>query len=158
MKKILTIILAALLLFVSNVGVAAQYDASYDLTTVSSRTAEELAEHMHPETRHLAADVVRICAREGISAEFIITLMRWERRVDLHNYFGWTDRSGLMRFSSDLECLETVIPRIRDWYLTEGGRYYNGVTVADVNIYYNGTEIWQEIITAEMLEVLNSEK
>lgn len=129
--------------------------AEYDLRTVSAHTAESIAEYMHPETRHLAEDVIRICADEGISAEFIVSVMRWERRPDLHNWFGWTGSDGkLMRFGSDLECLERVIPLIKRNYLTEGGKYFRGYTVADVNQNYNGTEFWREIIEKEIEVIL----
>ena len=129
--------------------------AEYDLRTVSAHTAESIAGYMHPETRHLAEDVIRICADEGISAEFIVSVMRWERRPDLHNWFGWTGSDGkLMRFGSDLECLERIIPLIKRNYLTEGGKYFRGYTVADVNQNYNGTEFWREIIEKEMESIL----
>ena len=129
--------------------------AEYDLRTVSTHTAESIAGYMHPETKHLAEDVIRICADEGISAEFIVSVMRWERRPDLHNWFGWTGSDGkLMRFGSDLECLERVIPLIKRNYLTEGGKYFRGYTVADVNQNYNGTEFWREIIEKEMESIL----
>ena len=129
--------------------------AEYDLRTVSTHTAESIAGYMHPETRHLAEDVIRICADEGISAEFIVSVMRWERRPDLHNWFGWTSSDGkLMQFGSDVECLERVIPLIKRNYLTEGGKYFRGYTVADVNQNYNGTEFWREIIEKEIEVIL----
>ena len=129
--------------------------AEYDLRTVSTHTAESIAGYMHPETRHLAEDVIRICADEGISAEFIVSVMRWERRPDLHNWFGWTGSDGkLMRFGSDLECLERVIPLIKRNYLTEGGKYFRGYTVEAVNQNYNGTEFWRETIEKEMEIIL----
>ena len=136
--------------------IAAPSAAEYDLRTESAHTAESIAGYMHPETRHLAEDVIRICADEGISAEFIVSVMRWERRPDLHNWFGWTGSDGkLMRFSSDLECLELVIPLIKRNYLTEGGKYFRGYTVADVNQNYNGSEFWREIIEKEMEGILS---
>lgn len=139
--------------------IAAPSAAEYDLRTVSAHTAESIAGYMHPETRHLAEDVIRICADEGISAEFIVSVMRWERRPDLHNWFGWTGSDGkLMRFGSDLECLERVIPLIKRNYLTEGGKYFRGYTVRDVNQNYNGTEFWREIIEKEMEIILGGEQ
>ena len=135
--------------------IAAPSAAEYDLRTVSTHTAESIAGYMHPETKHLAEDVIRICADEGISAEFIVSVMRWERRPDLHNWFGWTGSDGkLMRFGSDLECLERVIPLIKRNYLTEGGKYFRGYTVADINQNYNGTEFWREVIEKEMEIIL----
>lgn len=122
---------------------------AYDLTTVSDITPDELLEYMHPETRHLAADVVRICREQEISAEFIATVMRWERRTDLNNYFGWTtDAGNLMRFDSDIECLEIIIPRIKSMYLSPSGKYFNGYTVEAVSLCYNDTDFWRDKIDA----------
>lgn len=138
-----------------SIVIAAPSAAEYDLRTVSAHTAESIAGYMHPETRHLAEDVIRICADEGISAEFIVSVMRWERRPDLHNWFGWTGSDGkLMRFGSDLECLERIIPLIKRNYLTEGGKYFLGYTVADVSVGYNGSDFWRETIEKEMEIIL----
>lgn len=140
MKKVICMVLLAMLL-------AAPVKA--DLNTVSSKTAEQLAVYMHPETRHLAEDVIRICKEQEVSAEFIAAVMRWEKRPDLHNWFGWTE-GKLLTFDSDLDCLETVIPKIKENYLTPGGIYYNGATVEGVSKYYNNTEFWRETIQAEV--------
>lgn len=135
--------------------IAAPSAAEYDLRTVSVHTPESISGYMHPETRHLAADVIRICADEGISAEFIVSVMRWERRPDLHNWFGWTGSDGkLMRFGSDPECLERVIPLIKRNYLTEGGKCFRGYTVSAVSVCYNGSDFWRETIEKEMEIIL----
>jgi len=131
--------------------------AAADLNTVSEKAPEELAEWMHPETAHLAGDVVRICAEQEVSAEFIAAVMRYERRPDLHNWFGWSDGAGLIAFDSDLDCLETVIPKIKENYLTPGGIYYNGATVDGVAIHYNNSARWREAINAEMERMLDDE-
>lgn len=140
------IILCTLLVLVLTVHAA----AAYDLNTVSDKTPDELAIYMHPETRHLAEDVVRICAEQGISAEFIAAVMRYERRVDLHNYFGWTAGGKLLTFDNDLQCLEAVIPKIKANYLTPGGCFYYGTSVDAVSLCYNNTEVWREAIKNEM--------
>ncbi len=132
--------------------------ADYDLRTVSDITAEELEVYMHPDTKHLAEDVIEICTKESVSAEFIVTVMRWEKRPDLHNWFGWTNNRGrLMRFEDDVKCLETIIPRIKAMYLTESGRYFNGYTVAAVSKHYNNSDFWRKTITTGIERILNKE-
>ena len=123
--------------------------AAYDLNKVTDKTPEELAVYMHPETRHLAADVIRLCEQYEVSAEFVAAVMRYERRPDLCNWFGWTE-GKLLVFYNDLHCLETVIPKIKENYLTPGGIYYNGATVEGVSKYYNNTEFWRETIAKEV--------
>lgn len=111
----------------------------------------ELAASMPEDIRHLAADVVRICREQGVNAEFIAAVMRWERRLDLHNFFGWTLSDGkLKRFDTDLDCLEWVIPRFKRLYLVPDGKYYNGATVEGVSVCYNNTDLWREAITKTM--------
>lgn len=139
--KILVALLLAILL--------ATPASAYDLTQVTDKTPEQLAEYMHPETRHLAEDVVRICAEQGVSAEFIAAIMRYERRPDLHNWFGWSE-NGLIEFANDQICLESVIPQIKEKYLTEGGRYYRGATISGVAINYNNSALWRDTMLAEM--------
>ena len=129
--------------------------AEENLTDVSPLSTDVIESVMHPETQHLAADVLRICKEENISAEFIVSVMRWERRPDLHNWFGWTGSDGkLMRFGSDLECLERVIPLIKRNYLTEGGKCFRRYTVSAVSVCYNGSDFWRETIEKEMEIIL----
>lgn len=141
MKKFISILL--LLLMLSTTATA------HDLTKVTDKTPEQIAEYMHPETRHLAEMVVDVCKEHGVSAEFIAAVMRWERRPDLHNWFGWSE-NGLIAFESDEQCLNTVIPLIRKNYLEPDGIYYNGVTVEGVSQFYNNTDFWRDTIAAEM--------
>ncbi len=137
-------------------SVCALAEDGYDLRTVSSHTPDTIAGYMHPETRHLADDVIRICRENGVSAEFIVSVMRWERRPDLHNWFGWTNGDGsVMRFSSDIDCLERIIPLIKRNYLAEDGRCFNGYTVAAVSVFYNNSDFWRETIACETARVLS---
>lgn len=141
MKKFISILLLLLVL--------ATTATAQDLTKVTDKTPEQLAEYMHPETRHLAEMVVDTCKEHGVNAEFIAAVMRWEHRPDLHNWFGWSE-NGLIRFESDEQCLDTVIPLIRKNYLEPDGIYYNGATVEGVSKFYNNTDFWRDTIAAEM--------
>ena len=130
--------------------------AEENLTDVSPLSTDAIESVMHPETQHLAADVLRICKEENISAEFIVSVMRWERRPDLHNWFGWTGSDGsVMRFGSDLECLERIIPLIKRNYLTESGKYFRGYTVSAVSVCYNNSDFWRDTIAGETARVLS---
>lgn len=140
MRKLIAILLALLL---------ATPAAAYDLNRVTDKTPEELAVYMHPETKHLAEDVIRICAEQEVSAEFIAAIMRYERRPDLHNWFGWSE-NGLIQFANDQICLESVIPQIKEKYLTEGGMYYRGATISGVAIHYNNSALWRDTMLDEM--------
>jgi len=111
----------------------------------------DLAERMPTDLKHLAADVVRICRENEVNCLFVAAVMRWERRPDLHNYFGWMTAEGkLKRFDSDLDCLEWVIPRLKRLYLEPSGRYYHGATVEGVSICYNNNDVWRENVKRSM--------
>ena len=132
--------------------------SAYDLRTVSGITAEELEVYMHKDVKFLAEDVVRICNKNGISAEFVATVRRWERRMDINNFFGWMRSDGkLMRFNDPVECLEKIIPLIKKNYLTEGGKCFNGYTVDAVSLMYNNSDYWREKIYAGTMKIVNSE-
>lgn len=132
--------------------------SAYDLRTVSGITAKELEVYMHKDVKFLAEDVVRICNENGISAEFVATVMRWERRMDINNFFGWMRSDGkLMRFDDPVECLEKIIPLIKKNYLTEGGKCFNGYTVDAVSLMYNNSDYWREKIYAGTMKIVNSE-
>ena len=132
-------------------GYMAQLEDLNRLDLFAEMDPEELAGRMPEDIRHLAADVLRICRREGVNAVFIAAVMRWERRPDLHNYFGWMGSDGkLKHFEDDLDCLERVIPLINKLYLTPGGKYYHGATVEGVSICYNNSDVWRETIKEEM--------
>ena len=107
--------------------------AEENLTDVSPLSTDVIESVMHPETQHLAADVLRICKEENISAEFIVSVMRWERRPDLHNWFGWTNSNGkLIKFESDIAFLEYVIPIIKKNYLSPYGKYFEGYSISEL--------------------------
>ena len=158
-KPILCLLLLVGILLASAVTVCAapaEINEDYDLRTVSGITAEQLAPYMHPETRHLAADVVRICNEQGVSAEFVATVMRWERRPDLKAYLGWTTYDGTTYRAHDDEVagLERDIKNIRNLYLTADGRWFNGYTVFAVSECYNNTKVWRETMLAGTLHIL----
>lgn len=149
MKKVIATVLMICMLMCSVTTASAA-----DLNTISEKNPEELAVWMHKDTRHLAEDVVRICKEHGVNAEFIIAVMRWEKRPDLHNYFGWTGSDGkLIRYETDVACLESVIPKIKKNYLDPEGKYYNGATVEGVSIFYNNSDFWRETIAGEMARI-----
>ncbi|MFA9380206.1 MAG: hypothetical protein ACERKO_04000 [Acetanaerobacterium sp.] len=158
MRKQITIaaLLAAAVMLTT--AVYADDPPGYDLRTVSGITAEELAPYMHEETRHLTADVVRICKQEGVSAEWIAVVMRWERRPELHNWFGWyRDDGSVMEFDTDTDCLEYCIPLIKSMYLTESGQYYGGgYDVAAVSRCYNDSDFWRDTISAGTLGIVEA--
>lgn len=123
---------------------------AFNVNSCSDITVDELKPYMHPDCEHLAGAVIRICNKYDVSPEFIVSIMRYEKRPDLHNWFGWTKEDNtLMKFDNDVECLEFVIERIKVDYLTESGKYFNGYTIDDISIYYNNSDYWRETMNTE---------
>ncbi len=140
---------------------------TYDLRTVTGITAEQIAPYMHPDTRHLAADVISICEREGVSAEFVAAVIRWEKTPEIHNYFGWADNAGdLMVFADDVTGLDYCIRNIKIMYLTSRppdadqdditGSCHNGYTITAVSIKYNNTDFWRDTIAGQTEKIVRN--
>lgn len=65
----------------------------------------------------------------------------WGKAIPGNNLFGYAiskDGQVLNKFESKEECLKLVIKAIRTNYLNEDGGYYTGgITIKNVNFYYN---------------------
>ncbi|XVH33733.1 peptidoglycan-binding protein (plasmid) [Haloferacaceae archaeon DSL9] len=73
------------------------------------------------------------------------------------NIYGWgaydsDPYDGAKRFGSFDECVRHVMPRVREWYLTPGGRYYNGSTLRGMNVRYATDDQW----AAKIASIMNS--
>lgn len=58
-------------------------------------------------------------------------------------------------FSSKEECIDYQANLLKNQYLTKGGRYYNGVSVEAVNIFYCEGNKWSSKIIALANEIVN---
>ncbi len=140
-------------LSVSAYALSPEEAAAMDLTSPSGLTAEELAPALG-ELAPYAADFIMAERETGVKAVFLAALAAfesgWGRYCQAeNNIFGWSGPS----FATKGECIAEVSRRIAKNYLTEGGRYYRGSSLAGVNTCYNGSGCWLSGMCAMMAQI-----
>lgn len=87
----------------------------------------------------------------GINAIFLASVAalesgwcRTDVAVNNNNLFGYKNRNGdgFHVFSSKEESIRVVSAHLKNNYLTEGGKYYNGLSVWDINTEYCEQSDW----------------
>ncbi len=119
--------------------------APYDVPTV-----DELAAALLGEMKPLAAEYLAACERYGVNVWAVVAKDSLESGYNtsyaatvLNNLGGWTrDNGEYMQFASQSDYIEHSVRNLKELYLTEGGDWHNGVTLADVNTAYNGSAEW----------------
>lgn len=121
--------------------------------TPSGVTAEELAAALNGPMKEYAEIFLEAERRTGINAFFLTAVAGLESgwgksplARNRNNLFGWTGKSGYMAFDSVEQCIFHVADCLKEFYLTEGGKYFNGYTVGAVNMRYNGRPEWERMV------------
>lgn len=103
----------------------------------SNMTVEELEKGLLYDLKPLAKDFLKVEEEEGVNALFFSALCAyesgWGREHRNNNLGGW----GNYKYESKQDFVYRVGKLIKDNYLTEGGVYFNGYEVEDVNKEYN---------------------
>lgn len=98
--------------------------------------------------------------KTGVNAVFIASVAAlesgWGRSPAanaMNNLFGWSYKGEYVVFESPEQSIEVVAQKLKDNYLTEGGKYFNGYTIEAVNVRYNTNgDFWGN----EVRSILNS--
>ena len=74
-----------------------------------------------------------------------------------YNYISLMSNSGgLIRFSSVEDGMEKAAQSLHDNYLTPGGRFYHGATLAGMKTRFcPASSTWVNLVYQRMLQVLN---
>ena len=149
MKKLIAVfILFSFLLSGTEIFAISKEEASEtDLTSPCGFSPDELSRGLLGELSSLAENFIAAEEKYGVNALFLSAVAALESGWGKYcfrenNIFGWSGKS----FSSKEECIDFVASKIAEHYLSEGGKYYNGKTVSDVNVFYNGSDTWAEKI------------
>lgn len=122
-----------------------------NVLTPSNVTAEELSSGLLYGLKRYAGCFVEMEEKYGINAIFLASVAALESgwcRTDIalnnNNLFGYknSNGNGFRYFSTKEESITTVAKHLRENYLTEGGTYFNGLSVADINIKYCEQSSW----------------
>lgn len=126
----------------------------------SNLTSEELERGLLHDLKLYAPVFIQAEKETGINAVFLASISAlesgWARSnvsKTNNNLFGWTSSKGYKSFNSKDECILYVAGRIKELYLTEGGAYFNGYEIEDVNIKYNGSEHWESNVKSIMKQI-----
>ena len=122
-----------------------------NVLTPSNVTEEELKAGLLYDLKNYAGCFVEMEHTYGINAIFLASVAALESgwcRTDLavnnNNLFGYKNASGngFRKFSSKEESINTVARHLKNNYLTEGGEYYNGVSIQAINVKYCEQKDW----------------
>ena len=102
----------------------------------------------------IGCPVISAQAKYGINATYILAHAihetGWGTSAicrEKHNLYGWmafddSPMASATTFADPAECIDYVMGRIRALYLTEGGMYYHGATLAGMNVNYATDKNW----------------
>lgn len=125
--------------------------SSENVLTPSNVTAEELKSGLLHNLRGYAKYFVEAEKEYGVNAIFLASIAALESgwgRSDLavknNNLFGYKNSgsNGYRKFESVGDCINTIAKHLKNSYLTEGGKYYNGTSVTAINIKYCEQNSW----------------
>lgn len=135
-----------------------QTDPVESLLEPCGLTVDKLQAGLHHELVQYADDFLQAESNTGVNAVFLCAVAGlesgWGRYcANDNNLFGWTDGSGYMAFDSPEDCIFYVATAIKENYLLPDGCYFEGYTVEDVNVHYNGREFWEQKVNKIMDDI-----
>lgn len=145
-KKLAALTLAlSLLISCTLPASAATYTAHMSLRRKSAVTVDELQAGLLYNLKPHADDYILAYERTGIDPVFLAAKdaleSGWGRYpMDRYNVSGFFTKR---QYNSICECIADVSNFIDREYLTPGGRFYKGDSVAAVNHYWSGHKAWE---------------
>lgn len=132
-----------------------------DVTEISNITSDMAEELLRGELRGLGKYFVKAEIKYGINARFMIAVSRLEsgngtyKYMDRNNLFslGAYDSNPDNAFSYDSkeECIMAFAKLIKENYIDENGKYYNGKSIEAINIKYASSGEW----AGKVIEIAN---
>lgn len=109
-----------------------------------------------------------VAAQEGMDAVYMAAHAAHESAWgtsniarDKNNIYGWgaydsDPYNGAKKFDSLENCIHHVMPRVRDWYLSPDGTYYDGANLDGMNTNYATDTSWDTKIRDIMNQLANN--
>lgn len=105
-----------------------------------------------------------VCEQYQINEVFFCGLIATESGWDIvdshrktHNYISLMSKGKLIRYSSVEEGLQVAAQRLHENYLSEGGKYYNGTTLAGVKVKFcPKSSTWVNLVYSGMEKIVNN--
>lgn len=125
------------------------------LLAPSNVTADQLSAALSGNLKNYSEYFIEAEQTTGVNAVYLAAIAAsesgWgESRVALskNNLFGWTQGASYRSFSSVEECISFCSQKLKENYLTEGGCYFEGYYLEDVNVHYNGSQHWIDLVSS----------
>lgn len=123
--------------------------------TITYYNAESLEKGLLYELKQYAGDFIQAQETYHIDAVFLAAVASQESGYGRYtfrknNIFGY----GTKDFDSVPQCIDYVARMLRDNYLTPGGIYYEGCSVEQIGIHYNGRSTWVANVRQIMCEIV----
>ena len=146
MKKLIALVILFTFIF-SGMEVLAQEKPDFDPASPCGLSEKELSMGLLGELSYYSGEFIAAEKKYGVNAVFLAAVAAlesgWGRYCfRQNNIFGWSGKD----FESKEECIDFVASKLKEHYLSEGGKYYNGKTIEGINVCYNGNDFWAEKI------------
>ena len=109
-----------------------------------------------------AGTIYDLCEEYSINEIFFCGLISAESGWDIasnhrttHNYISLMQNGKLIQYSSVEEGLEVAAQKLHNNYLTPGGKFYNGKTLAGVKVKFcPASSTWVDLVYGRMKQIL----
>lgn len=108
-----------------------------------------------------AGMIYDLCEKYSINEIFFCGLISAESGWNIasnhrktHNYISLMSNGKLIQYSSDEEGLETATQKLHNNYLTPGGRFYHGKTLAGVKTNFCTSATWVDLVYGRMEQII----
>ena len=128
---------------------------NFSLNTRSFLTVEELEAGLQKELKNYVEIFIEAEKEYNINAIFLASVAAvesgWgETPNENNNLFGW---SSNIYYENPEDSILPIAEKLKEYYLSSDGIYYNGDTVDGVNVKYNGREEWSSLIKSMMIQI-----
>lgn len=120
-----------------------------DIRVLSGVTSKEMRMVVPETMKDIVNDIVYYSNQYGINEYIFTAIIRLESgnntskyAVERNNLGGIKINGKYHYFNNKTECIEYMARLLSNQYLSEDGKYYNGTSISDVCIKYNGTDEW----------------
>lgn len=120
-----------------------------DIRVLSGVTSEKMRMVVPKTMEDIVNDIVYYSNQYNINEYVFTAIIRLESANNTSKYaternnLGGIKVNGKYRyFNNKTECIEYMAKLLSKQYLSEDGKYYNGTSISDVCIKYNGTDEW----------------
>ena len=108
-----------------------------------------------------AEEIYDLCEKYSINEIFFCGLISAESGWNIasnhrstHNYISLMKNGKLIKYSSISEGLEVAAKKLHYNYLTPGGKFYNGKTLAGVKKCFCPSSTWVDLVYGRMKQIV----